>query len=238
MSSKIREDNANSVILACIRRFREQPPAPKQERNPLPFRREDFYWKNTETLHEPESDTSPSESLEKGFDGFSGLGQSLTVRSASPSDSLSSFHSDGAADLDRYASSLLAKCDSLMREYEQRNSARFQKKKENSVMEFRKLEEKESANDLHSPRKDTSFEVSTVTAKSALNIPQLSVDSIFPLYNSSSDDASMMGVLNERKRERLLPLSESEVVPFLSDEVIAMMWSRLVLVRMEINSCT
>ena len=105
-------------------------------------------------------------------------------------------------------------------------------------MEFRKLEEKESANDLHSPRKDTSFEVSTVTAKSALNIPQLSVDSIFPLYNSSSDDASMMGVLNERKRERLLPLSESEVVPFLSDEVIAMMWSRLVLVRMEINSCT
>lgn len=210
-----------SLIKACIKRFREQPPAPSSERTPLPFNEEDFWWKTSHADNSFESvstavnieslapspgklsTASPMMSFRQSF--------SLSLRSASPSDSIASFQSDGAVDLDHYASSLLAKCDSLMKEYEEKNASRQRVQ----------LVSDEPSSDKH--------KFASSQASLTKEIPQSSADSIFPLYLSSSDDSALKEVTSRQ------PLSEAEVAPFLGDEVIGMMWRRLCLVRIEIS---
>jgi len=75
------------------------------------------------------------------------------------------------------------------------------------------------------PSSDTLHIASCGQASLKKEIPQSSADSIFPLYLSSSDDSALKEVMSRQ------PLSEADVAPFLGDEVIAMMWSRLSLVR-------
>ena len=206
-----------SLIKVCIKRFREQPPAPSSERTPLPFNEEDFWWKKSfesvSTAVNVES-LAPSPGKLRTASPITSFRQSLSLslRSASPSDSLASFQSDGAVDLDHYASSLLAKCDSLMKEYEEKNASR---------QRVQLVSEEPSSDTLHIASSDQ--------ASLKKEIPQSSADSIFPLYLSSSDDSALKEVMSRQ------PLSEADVAPFLGDEVIAMMWSRLSLVRIEIS---
>ena len=171
---------------------------------------------------------------------------SLSMRSPSPSDSLASFHSDGAADLDRYASTLLAKCDSLMKQYEERQVARTQVE-DDATQEISqgKPHLADHRGDLEEMRPPThrSFEVTPSPSRANWQTLQRSAETVFPLYLSSSDDSSVMKSLDAwavsssssaAAKMRQHPLNESDVAPFQGDEVVRLLWQRLKLVRGEI----
>lgn len=255
-----------SLIKECIKRFREQAPAPSGERNVLPFCSEDFWWKQ-KLIDESQVDYSEEYSNESltvpkrmqdqiftsreesnTWDQLSNLRHSLSMSMLSSTSSVSlrsSFQDNSIGDLDRYASSLLEKCDSLMKEYAGRTLPRdragevFAEREPTDIAIGSK-----SPNEIISPRETTDYFEYTpnerTSKKKVEPLPSGSADSIFPLYLSLSDDRTRDGhndASSPREMQDNAPLAEVEVLPYLNDEVVYMLWSRLSLVRLEIEKC-
>ena len=55
------------VLRECIKRFREQPPAPATSRTPLPFKSADFWWAQPDTAHGDKDDDDCEEAVGEGL---------------------------------------------------------------------------------------------------------------------------------------------------------------------------
>jgi hypothetical protein len=230
------------VLAECVKRFREQPPAPAERREALPFRQEDFWWKAN---NDGEGDDVSR--LSESFDESRSFRQSLTLSVLSATSSMESFGGQNDAamgDLDQYASSLLAKCESLMQEYETRSRQRLLTKEQQDAPPALKKDDGSSLPD--GAATSTSTPSPSKTSRRRAQQPQQltpmtggSADSVFPLYVSSSDDRSgSTKVVKAEFQEPEPPLTESAVSPYLGDEVVKMLWQRLLLVRLEISKTT
>lgn len=200
------------ILRECIKRFREQPPAPSHKRSPLPFKNEDFWWKTAALDGAGEDEGADGEGGRLGEDDEQeALRQSISLLTRSTlsvgSRVLSSVDSQGEGDLDVYASTLLARCDRLMREYEAKRE--HVGAKTGAGMELQrvhkevKVEEVEEEEEEEAPPPPPPVPVpapapirsvpSTIPHPSPRRSPEpaaslcSSADSVFPLYLSYSD---------------------------------------------------
>ena len=232
------------VLAECVKRFREQPPAPVEQREALPFRQEDFWWKANN-----DGECDDVSRLSESFDESRSFRQSLTLSVLSAASSMESFGGQNDAamgDLDQYASSLLAKCESLMQEYETRSRQRLLTKEQQDAPHPPALKKDDGSSLPDEAATSTSTPSPSKTNRRRAQQQQQqtpmtggSADSVFPLYVSSSDDQSgSTKVVKAEFRALEPPLTESAVSPYLGDEVVTMLWQRLLLVRLEIAKTT
>ena len=185
------------VLRECIKRFREQPPAPLHKRSPLPFKNEDFWWKKPLDAGEDEEDMDRREhEIGEDFEEEA-LRQSISLLTRSTlsagSRALSSIDSQGEGDLDVYASTLLARCDRLMREYEAKREhvgmkAGIGVEAAHRAPKDEKEEEEEAPPPPPpSPAPPTLPHRSPRRSPGPAASPCSSADSVFPLYLSYSD---------------------------------------------------